>query len=420
LCIALGGERSTRLLDQYGTPMTDEAINYPFATPTRLDVDPRYKEIRPQGIVRVQLPYGEPCWLVTSYADAKIAYDFRNFGRTEGLKHAIPGLHNTEQIKIPTLLLHMDPPGHTRVRQLAAGAFSPDRILKLTGWVQGIVDELLDAIEAEGPGADFIRLFSHVLPVRVLAGVLGIPAERAFEFKQWVDISSDFANPPEKKLEARNNNMNFIRELIAQRRETETDDLLSVLVHARDNGDKFAEDELVSLAMALWNGGFKTTLWQLGTTLYTLMTHPDHWRDLKENPENMNAALNELWRWIPSFKYGVPFVFWAKKDVEFTHGKIVREGEAALVEFAVVNRDEEVYPDPDKLDFHRVKPAPHMSFTAGAHSCVGQHLARLQIKLTLESLVRRFPNLELAVPAEDIEFDTASFMRSIKAMPLKW
>jgi cytochrome P450 len=86
----------------------------------------------------------------------------------------------------------------------------------------------------------------------------------------------------------------------------------------------------------------------------------------------------------------------------------------------VVNRDEEVYPDPDKLDFHRVKPAPHMSFTAGAHSCVGQHLARLQIKLTLESLVRRFPNLELAVPAEDIEFDTASFMRSIKAMPLKW
>jgi cytochrome P450 len=400
--------------------MTQETLLYPFVKPTRLDVDPRYKEIRKQGIVRVQMPYGEPTWLITSAADAKIAYDFRKFGRTEGLKHAIPGLHNTENTKIPSLLLNMDPPEHTRIRQLAAAAFSPDRIQNLSGWVQGIIDELLDAIETHGPGADFIKMYSHVLPVRVLAGVLGIPADRAFEFKQWIDISSSASSSQEVKLDARNRTLAFIRELIAQRRENPEEDLLSVLVHARDNEDKFEEDELVSLAMALWHGGFKTTLWQLSTTVFTLMTHPDHWRDLRENPEIMSAALNELWRWIPSFKYGVPFGFWTKEDVTFTNGQVVEKNQHVLVEFAVVNRDDSVWPDADKLDFHRVKPPQHFSFTAGAHGCIGQHLAKLQVRLTVESLVRRFPSLELAIAADEVEFDPESFMRSILYLPLKW
>jgi cytochrome P450 len=400
--------------------MTQTALAYPFAEPERLDIDPRYKEIREGGIVRVQLPYGEPTWLITSAADAKIAYDFRKFGRTEGLKHAIPGLHNTEGIKIPSLLLHMDPPEHTRIRQLAAGAFSPDRITKLTAWAQGIADELFDAMEAKGPGADFIPMFAHVLPVRILAGVLGIPHDKAFEFKQWIDISSDLNNSAEVKLDARTRTFTFIRELIAERREQPQDDLLSILVHARDEGDKFEEEELVSLAMALWHGGFKTTLWQLGTVVFTLATHPEQWRDLKQNPEILNAALNELWRWIPSFKYGVAFGFWAKQDVTFTNGAIVKQNEPVLVEFAVVNRDEAVWPEADKLDFRRVKPQQHYSFTGGAHACIGQHLAKLQIRLAVEGLMRRFPDFELAIPAEQVQFDPKSFMRSILSLPIKW
>lgn len=400
--------------------MAHEILEYPFAEPTGLDVDPRYKEIRKQGVLRVQLPYGEPSWLITSAADAKIAYDFRKFSRTEGLTHAIPGLHNTENIKIPSLLLNMDPPEHTRIRQLAAGAFSPDRIKALGTWVQGMADELLDAFEAQGAGADFIAMYAHKFPVLVLAGILGIPSDKAFEFKKWIDISSDASSSPEMKLEARETTLTFIRALIAERREKCTDDLLSALINARDEGDKFEEDELVSLAMALWHGGFKTTLWQLGTTVFTLMAHPDLWRDIKQNPENMNAALNELWRWIPSFKPGRAFGFWAKEDVTFSNGQVAKKGDHVLIEFAMVNRDSDVWTDPDKIDFHRVKPAQHFSFTGGAHACVGQHLARLQIRLTVESLIRRFPNLELAIPAEDVLFDPDSFMRGILHLPLKW
>lgn len=400
--------------------MSQEPIPYPFCEPTRLDVDPRYDAIREQGLVRVQLPYGEPSWLITRVADAKIAYDFRKFGRTEGLKHAIPGLHNTENIKIPTLLLHMDPPEHTRIRQLAATAFTPARIHEMKGWVQQYGDVLLDEIEAHGSGADFIAMYAHKLPVLVLARILGIPRDKAFEFKKWIDISSDASSKPEQKTEARETTLGFIRSLIAERRAKSTDDLISLLVNARDETEKLSEDEMVSLALALWNGGFKTTLWQLGTTLFTLLSQPELWRDIRDNPENMHAAINELFRWIPSFKPGRAFGFWAYEDVTFSDGQVVRKGEHILVEFTMVNRDPSVWPDPHKLDFHREKPVPHYSFTGGAHSCVGQHMARLQVRLAVQSLAQRFPNLELAIPADEVPFDPDSFMRGILRLPIKW
>lgn len=116
----------------------------------------------------------------------------------------------------------------------------------------------------------------------------------------------------------------------------------------------------------------------------------------------------------------LPFCRWAKEDIEYSDGAVVRAGEPVLGEFAVGNRDESVYPDASKLDFHRVDPAAHLAFTYGPHTCIGQHLARLQIRITLQTLFERFPNLQLAVPAQDIEFSTTSFMRSIEALPLKW
>jgi cytochrome P450 len=250
--------------------------------------------------------------------------------------------------------------------------------------------------------------------------VLGIPPERAVVFKKWVDISSALQGSMEDRQEAHLQTLSFIKDLVAQRRVQLGSDLLSELVQARDQGDRLSEGELVSLSLALWNGGFKTTLWQLGTTIYTLMTHPDHWRELKEKPDLLPAAMEEMWRWIPSFKYGVPFSRWAKEDLEYSDGAVVRAGEAVLGEFAVANRDETVYPDAGKLDFHRVDPAPQLSFTYGAHTCIGHHLARLQIRLTIQSLIRRFPNLELAIPADQVVFSSQSFMRSIEGLPLKW
>lgn len=174
------------------------------------------------------------------------------------------------------------------------------------------------------------------------------------------------------------------------------------------------------MVLQFWIGGFKTSAWQLGSMVYALMTHPDHWRELVESPGILPAALEELWRWAPAFQYGFIFVRFAKEDVEFSDGTVVRAGEAVLPESPIANRDDSVYPNADTLDFHRIDPAPHLTFNHGAHTCIGKHLARMQIKLTIEGLMRRFPTLSLAVPAEEIVWSRSSILRSAETLPLKW
>ena len=401
--------------------MQSETVRYPMFEAEGIDVDARYRDIQKQGLMRIKLPHGDLCWLATRYADVRMVfYDHRRFSRALGLTKDAPGMFPSGRIKDPSLLLNMDPPEHTRIRTLASAAFSPKRIQEFEGWIQGFVDELLDQMVAAGSPADFISIFSLNLPLRVLVKILGIPEAEAGKFRSYVDISSSLASDETARSEAAGHTFAFIRRLIAERRDQTKDDLLSELVSARDQNDRLTEPELVNLAMALWHGGFKTTVWQLSTTAYTLMTHPQHWQELLEKPALLPAALNELWRWIPSFKYGVPFVRWAKEDVEFSDGTVVRAGEAVLPEFAVANRDESVYPNAWQLDFHRENPQPHLSFTVGPHLCLGQHLARMQVRLTVETLLRRFPKLALAIPASEVVFEKTSFMRSVQSLPLKW
>jgi cytochrome P450 len=401
--------------------MQSEIVRYPMFEAAGIDVDEHYKDIQKQGLMRIQLPHGDPAWLATRYNDVRtVYYDHRRFSRALGLTKDAPGMIPSSRIKDPALLLNMDPPEHTRIRTLAAGAFAPKRIQELEGWIQGYVDELLDQMVAAGQPADFVSIFSYKLPLRVLVRILGIPQGEADKFRSYVDISSSIGVDEKERTEAATHTFAFIRRLIAEKREHATDDLLTELINARDQNDRLTEPELVNLAMALWHGGFKTTVWQLGTTMYTLMTHPQHWQELLEKPALLPAALNELWRWIPSFKYGVPFVRWAKEDVEFSDGTVVRAGEAVLPEFSVANRDESVFPDGWKLDFHRENPQPHLTFTVGPHLCMGQHLARMQVRLAVETLLRRFPKLQLAIPASEVAWEKASFMRAVQSLPLKW
>jgi cytochrome P450 RapN len=400
--------------------MKGESVAYPMFEDNGLTVDQRYKEIQKQGLLKVKLPYGEPCWLATRYADVRTVYGDRRFGRVLGLNRDAPGVWPGALAKNPTLLLNMDPPEHTRLRRLTAETFSPRRIERMAGWVQRLVDELLDDMVAQGKPADFVSVFSSNLPVRVLLRILGVPETEAGEFRSMVDRATALDADAQTREEAQQRTVAHIKGLIAERRARHRDDLLSELVDARDQGDRLSEEELISLCMALWHGGFKTTLWQLGKTVYTLLIHPQHWQELLANQELLPAALEELWRWIPSFKYGVPFVRWASEDVELSDGTLVRAGEPVLPEITVANRDESAFPHGWELDFHRVDPPTHLTLAYGPHYCMGAHLAHLQIKLTVQTLLRRFPTLALAVPQNQVLWSKSTFMRSIEALPLTW
>jgi cytochrome P450 len=397
-----------------------EPIKYPFAEPVALEVDPGYRELQSRGPIKVQLPYGEPCWLATRYEDCRIVYGDRRFGRELGLGHDWPSMSPMERAKDPSLLLNMDPPKQSRVRRLTSGAFSPARVQHMAGRIQTLVDRLFDDLAATGPGADFVSHFSTRLPPLVIAGILGVAQADAPQFAALIDELVGVDIPDETRARAHGQLQEFVLRLIAERRARSTDDLLSVLVEARDEGDQFSEAELFSLALSLWLGGVDTTHNQLGSTVFALMTHPGHWQELVDDAGLLPSALDELWRWIPSHKFGTLFPRWASEDVMLSFDTVIHAGEPVMPEHMVANRDESAFDHGWELDFHRMDPRPHLTFAHGPHHCMGAHLARLEVKLSIESLLRRFPTLQLDGSPEDVEWSSTSMLRSVVALPLRW
>jgi cytochrome P450 len=398
---------------------SDEVVSYPFVEDDALDVDLRFQELQRRGPIRIQLACGPPCWLATRYDDARMVLSDKRFSRVKPAGTEAPRMQPSSETD-PSMPLGMDPPEHIRLRRITSPVFSPKSIRALTDDFQGYVDALLDGMEQAGPGADFVALYSWDLPILVLTHMLGVPADDAKRFRHWVDTVTAYTTTDEERAENFGHILGYIGELIGIRREHHHDDLLGMLVSARDEGDRLSEAELVSTVISLVVGGFETTASQLGSSVYALLTHRNLWEELVDGRADMDAALEELWRWIPGFRYGTMFVRWAKEDVELSGGVVIPAGEAILPEQNVANRDEAVFPHGWELDFHRVDPKPHLALGFGEHLCMGIHLAKIQVKLTLETLVRRFPDLELAVPASEVHYPPWHFMRQVEALPLTW
>ena len=399
--------------------VTDQIRDYPLVEDHALDVDPIYRELQQRGAIKVQLPFGEPCWLATRYHDVRTVYGDQRFGKELGLDHDIPRVRQITASD-PSLLANMDPPRHTRMRKLTSAAFARPRIRAMSSWIESLVDELLDEMEECGRPADFCSLVAWRLPNLVVTGILGAPRADVPIFRGWIDRMLATNSTMEERIEAHGNMRGYILELVAARRRRATDSVLSDLVAARDAEDRFTEDELVMLCLSLFLGGFETTVAQLGSSVYVLMAQRSLWQELLDDPELMAAALEELWRWIPSTRYGMPLVRWATEDVELSRGVVIPAGQPILPERAVANRDESVFANGWELDFHRREPQPHLSLGFGAHHCVGASLAHLEVKITLEKMLARFPRLELAIPANQVKWSKTSFMRSVDALPLTW
>ena len=402
------------------TTSTPELRSYPFVPSEGLTVDPLYRELQQQPPFKVKLPFGEPCWLATRYEDCRIVYGDRRFTRGAGLTHDAPGMWSSEHMKDGEALFNMDPPEHTRVRRMTSGAFSPSRVAAMEGWIQALVDRLFDDLAAAGPGTDFVDVFSSKLPPLVISRLLGVPEDEMPRIIEWIDDLVGVDIPLETRAKAHGAIEGYILGLIAERRAKPTDDILGALVEARDEGDRLSEKELFNLALALWLGGVDTTHNELGNMVFTLMTHRAHWQELLDDPGLLPNALEELWRYVPSHKYGMFFCRWATEDVALSDGTVIPAGDPVLPEHTVANYDEAAFPNGWELDFHRVDPQPHLTFAHGPHHCMGAHLARLEVKLAMETLVRRFPTLELAVDPADVQWSPTAMLRSAVALPLTW
>lgn len=399
--------------------MATAPLPYPFGPEVGLEVDERLLALQRQGPVLVQLAQGDPCWLATSYADVRAVHGDRRFCKELGVGKVLPRPHPSPPLD-PSQLANMDPPRHTRLRKLTTAAFAKPRIAGLQPWLQGLVDEAFARLVAAGPGADFAGTMAWDLPNFAMTGILGIDRAEVPRFRGYIETMLNPKAERDTRVAAMGDLRAFVTDLVAARRAQPADDLLSELVLARDEQDRLTEDELVMLAINLFLGGFETTYAQLGATVFTLLSRPSLWDELVRDRGLLPAAVEELWRWIPTTRYGAPLCRWASEDVEMSNGVVIPEGSAIIGERVAANRDEAVFPHAAEIDLHREDPAPHLALGWGAHHCVGAHLANLEILLTLETLLDRVPGLHLAVDPAEVEWSDTSMLRSVTALPVAW
>jgi cytochrome P450 len=390
---------------------------YPFSR-DGLDIDPQYAQLRAaEPVCRVQLPYGPPAWLVTTYDLTRSVLGDARFSRAATVYTDNPRESPVEVGQVPESVLSMDPPAHTRIRRLVGRAFTPGRVERMRPRARQIAASLVDAMAVAGPPADLVESFSFAFPAIIICELLGIPDADRHSFRGWADaIVSTTAGAPEQVQDTYIKLAGYLAGLFAQRREHPGDDLLTWLVQAHDDQDQLTETELLYLGMALLVGGYETTAHQITNMVYALLTHDAQRRQLRAQPELLPGAVEEMLRFIVFGSAMNPRI--ATTDV--TLGRVpVRAGDPVLCSRASANRDEGVFEDPAEMDFTR-NPNPHMAFGYGPHFCLGAQLARMELQVALETIFSRLPELRIAVPTDELTWHQGTLMRGLAAFPVSW
>ncbi|ACU38429.1 cytochrome P450 [Actinosynnema pretiosum subsp. pretiosum] len=391
--------------------------SYPFGDPVALDLHPGYAPLRAeQPALRVRLPYGEDCWLVTRHEDVKAVLSDSRFSRARAAgREETPRV--TPEAAPAGSMLSMDPPEHSRLRKLIARAFTSRRVREFRPRTQEIVDGLLDQVEQAGAPADLVAGLALPLPVSVISQMLGVPTEDHYRFRDFsATVLSTTAHTREEIVAARAALEEYLGELADQRRREPGEDLMSALVAAHDD-DRLTDRELTQTGITLLVGGHESTASQFACSVYLLLERPERWALLRDNPELVPTAVEELLRFIPLGSGGA-FARIATEDVE-VGGVLVRAGEAVVASTNSANRDDRVFTDPDVLDLAR-EHNPHLAFGGGVHVCLGAQLARGELQVALTSLLTRFPGLRLAVPPEQVPWRQGSLLRSPVELPVTW
>ncbi len=359
-------------------------------------------------------------WLLTRYDDSIALLNDDRFTkdmtRIPGRENARSGGMMQAAASINRHMLTVDPPDHTRLRALIHKAFTPRMIRELEARIQAIADELIDALLAKGQG-DFLAEFAIPLPVTVIAELLGIPPEDQAKFRYWsqtIVLGGPTGTNPEEIGAAAIEFIMYFHEMFDQRRADPRDDLITALVQAEEAGDKLDQQELISMVFLLLVAGHETTVNLIGNGMLTLLQHPDQLAKLRANPDLIKNAIEEMLRY--EGPVGTSTMRWALEPVEM-HGQLIQPGEMVLASLLGANRDPEVFPNPDVFDVART-PGKHIAFGNGIHYCVGAPLARLEGAVAFNTLLRRVPDLELAVNVDELEWNPTLLLHGMKAMPV--
>lgn len=297
-------------------------------------------------------------------------------------------------------LLSINGEDHSRLRRLVSKAFTPRAVGRLDTVITDIITQLVDPLLHAGR-CEIVEDIARPYPVPVIAELLGAPSEDWKLFSEWADdffrlFSWNVAEHEQVILKAWAELDDYIDGMVAERRKSLTDDLISELIRAEDGGDRLTTPELRMLAAGILMAGTDTTRNQLAAATDIMCDHPDQWELLAEHPELAMNAVEELMRFYPVIFGAMRMTI---EDVEFA-GVTIPAGTFVLVNTAAGNRDPEVFDEPDRLDITRTGAAPMQTFGAGAHYCLGANLARRELAEALVVMTRRMTNLRRSGPAQ--------------------
>jgi cytochrome P450 len=395
--------------------MTEPVAQLPMERTAECPFDPppELAAIRAEApLRRLTFADGHLGWLATGHAASRaILGDVRFSSRVENMHNPFPGLEIPEDLTGAVGdMTAMDRPEHTRFRQLLTGKFTVRRMRLLTERVEQVTAECLDAMAAQGPPADLVTAFAQPIPAAMICELLGVPAADHDAFKRMTADLGGLDVSVEEQYAAYGELQQYIHELVKAKRAEPTDDVLSDLTTS-----DLTHDELAGVGAFLLGAGLDTTANMLGLGTFALLTNPDQFAALRDDPALTDAAVEEFLRYLSIAHTGVRT---ALADVE-VDGQVIRTGESVVVSVMAANRDPERFPDPDRLDVHR-KATGHLAFGHGIHQCLGQQLARVEMRVAFPALLARFPTLRLAGSVDDVILRPAINIHGIKRLPVAW
>ncbi|MGW7261032.1 cytochrome P450 [Streptomyces sp. NPDC054834] len=376
----------------------------PFDPPAEL-LDAR----RHGPISRYTHPGGKPGWLITGYDLVRsVLADSRFSSRKE--------LLNVGDFEVPPPppgeFLLMDEPQHGRYRKPLVGKFTVRRMRLLTERIEQITADCLDAMEKAGPPTDLVTAFAKPIPTIVICELLGVPYQDRGSFQEQIDTFMGGETSDEELLAAYTATQEYLAELVAAKRANPTDDVLSELTDS-----DLTDEELKGISLILLAAGFDTTANMLSLGTFALLQNPAQLAALRADPALTDRAVEELLRYLSVAK---TFMRTALEDVELG-GRTIEAGTTVVLSYNTANRDPERFADPHVLDLRRQDASGHLAFSHGIHQCLGQQLARVEMRVAFRALVDRFPTLRLAVPAEEVGLrPEAADIYGVKSLPVTW
>lgn len=372
-------------------------------------------------VVRATFASGQPVWLVTRHDDVRrVLSDSR-----VSSEHSHPSFppvfpvrrHRAADDAPPKLTYSgMDPPEHTHHRRRVANEFGSRRIAQFRSRVEQIVDDWIDAFEAEPQPVDLVAVLADPVPAAVISELLGVPEADRPVVQRLSRLVLSHRGQPEEIEVASGRLHQLVSDLVGAKREAHADDVLGRLVARYEAHDEFDQEQMVQLAGALLTAGHETTSSMISLGVVTLLERPDVWGELVGDRTLVGATVDELLRYLSIADVVTARVTLADIDIG---GVTIPAGEGIIALTAAANHDPEVFRRPEVLDIHR-NSRGHLAFGHGVHRCLGQHLARVEIEVVLDRLLARLPGLHLAAPVPAARWPGRTVFHAVDEVLVAW